>query len=395
MATFLSLPPSVLAAVFLLLPSFATAQKDNAKECSCFVTNETSSGYFTSHRFFDFRNVASAPATAPAIISSLPNTTNAFYSSDYFTKDTWKDDWTIQNWTSSDSMVTSDATILMANSLSNVYLEKSDDADPSYTSHLTLRTSRQPDFQSVAEFDSVEQNFQYLSARFMARVIGSPGACAGMFTYLANDDPQLVQEADIEILTSGPRNVVQYTNQPAVDADGNEKPEATVNGTQPRDWSEWNVYRVDWMPKSTSWYVNGNSVAKIEFQVPKDPAGLMVNMWSNGGSWTGNMSTFDEAFLQIQWIELVYNTSGPYGGSGAKKRDTDDIGFSGPLEKRKKKQQGCKVVCSIDEQVNVTGTPAVLSNNTAAAPLGWKGEGMGFMAWMPLFLISGTAFGYL
>jgi hypothetical protein len=122
MASFLSLPPSVLAAVFLLIPSLATAQKDNANECSCFVTNETSSGYFTSHRFFDFRNVASAPATAPTIVASLPNTTNSFYSSDYFTKDAWKDDWTIQNWTNSDSMVTSGATILMANSLSNVYL---------------------------------------------------------------------------------------------------------------------------------------------------------------------------------------------------------------------------------------------------------------------------------
>jgi hypothetical protein len=272
--------------------------------------------------------------------------------------------------------------------------EKSGDNDPSYTSHLTLRTSRLPTFQSVAEFDSMEQNFQYLSARFMARVIGSPGACAGMFTYLSNDDPQKVQEADIEILTSGPRNMVQYTNQPSVDGDGNELPDATVNATQSRDWSEWNVYRLDWMPKKSSWYVNGASAAEIEFQVPRDPAGLMINMWSNGGSWTGNMSIYDEAFLQIQWIELVYNTSGPFSGSGAK-RNLEGNGFSVPLEKRKEKKEGCKVVCGIDEKVTALGTPAVLSNNTGAAPMGWKGEGVGFMVWIPLFLIGGAASGYL
>jgi hypothetical protein len=270
--------------------------------------------------------------------------------------------------------------------------EKSDDTDPSITSHLTLRTSRLPTFQSAAEFDSVEQNFQFLSARFMARVIGSPGACAGMFTYLSNDDPQKVQEADIEILTSGPRNVVQYTNQPSVDAEGNALPDATVNATQSRDWSEWNVYRLDWMPKKSSWYVNGVSAAEIEFQVPRDPAGLMVNMWGNGGDWTGNMSTYDEAFLQLQWIELAYNTSG--GGSGAK-RDLDGDEFSAHLEKRKKKKGGCKVVCGIDEKVTSLGTPAVLRNNTGAASIGWKGEGMGFMVWIPLFMISGAAFGYL
>jgi hypothetical protein len=122
MASLTTLLTTVLAAIFLILPSLTIAQKDNANECDCFLTNETSSGYFTSHRFFDFRNVASAPSAAPTIVSSLPNITNSVYSSDFFTKDAWKNDWTIQNWTNSDSMVTSGATVSMANSLSNVYI---------------------------------------------------------------------------------------------------------------------------------------------------------------------------------------------------------------------------------------------------------------------------------
>jgi hypothetical protein len=122
MASLTTLLTTMLAAIFLILPSLTIAQKDNANECDCFLTNETSSGYFTSHRFFDFRNVASAPSAAPTIVSSLPNITNSVYSSDFFTKDAWKNDWTIQNWTNSDSMVTSGATVSMANSLSNVYI---------------------------------------------------------------------------------------------------------------------------------------------------------------------------------------------------------------------------------------------------------------------------------
>jgi hypothetical protein len=142
MASLMALPPSVLTAVFLLLPSLATAQNDNAKECSCFRTNETSAGYFTSHRFFDFRNVASAPSVTPAIVSDLPNLTNSYYSSDYFTEDAWKNDWTIQNWTSSDSMVTSGATVLMANSLSNVYIGMSCPHSASHNADPTRKKRR-------------------------------------------------------------------------------------------------------------------------------------------------------------------------------------------------------------------------------------------------------------
>jgi beta-glucanase (GH16 family) len=271
-------------------------------------------------------------------------------------------------------------------------IEKSNDTSSDYTSYLTLRTSRLPSFQSAAEIDSNEKNFQYLSARFLARVIGSPGACAGMFTYLANDNSQLVQEADIEILTAGPRDMVQYTNQPSQDKNGNPQAAATVNGTNPglRDWTLWNTYRLDWMPKTSSWYVNGESVANISFQVPRDPSSLILNMWSDGGSWTGNMSLYDEAYLQIQWMEVVYNTSGPYGGA----RKRDDSGAGGVLEKRKG-TPGCKVVCSVDEKVNVTGTPALLYNNTGMAPGGWKAEGMGSLVWLPVVLVGGAVFAYL
>ncbi|CZR68196.1 related to xyloglucan endo-transglycosylase-like protein [Phialocephala subalpina] len=384
----MALPSSILAGLLLFaLPNLSNAQTDNGNECSCFRTNGSSRGYFTYHRFLDYRNVANS-ATPPTLISNATNATNALATSDFFIQDAWKNDWTIQNWNNSDSIATSGAAVTMINSPNNVYIEKSTDSDPSYTSYLVLRTSRLPTFQSAAEIDSNEKNYHYLSARFNARVIGSPGACAGLFTYLASDNPQSIQEADIEILTAGPRNAVQYTNQPSNDAAGNDIPQATVNSSMGQDWTVWNTYRVDWMPKMTSWYVNGESVANISFQTPRDPAGLILNMWSDGGVWTGNMTTYDEAYLQIQWMELVFNTSGAYGGS----RKRDEHGAVGVLEKRKGGTPGCKVVCGVDEKVNVTGTPAVLYNSTA--PVGWRGEGMGGMAWIPLVVAGAAIFGY-
>lgn len=172
--------------------------------------------------------------------------------------------------------------------MTDMMTEYADDPTSSYKTHLTLRTNRQSDFQSVAEIDSIAQNYLYISARFYARVIGSNGACAGMFTYRAPSTSKrsviptsstashsfadisasrntAVQEADIEILTAGPRNMVQYTNQPSNSPNGNVLSQATANETMPAnvDWSTWNEYRLDWTKGLSEWYVNG--VKQVSF----------------------------------------------------------------------------------------------------------------------------------
>jgi hypothetical protein len=222
-----------------------------------------------------------------------------------------------------------------------------------------------------------------------------------MFTYLSSDP---VQEADIEILTSGPRDVVQYTNQPSNSQSGGVIPEATRNSSIPggMDWTTWNSYRVDWSPTQSAWYVNGQSAANISFQVPRDPAGLIVNMWSDGGPWTGIMSVHDAAYLQIQYIEVVYNTTGPYDGSSStttvRPRNAEPTSVNGlsrrsgnwkarsygaerseasgeaggavdMLGKRDAFSGGCQVVCSVDDGVSASsvGIPVMLYNNTGSA----------------------------
>jgi len=116
----MALPSSILAGIFLF--SLTSAQTDNGNECSCFRTNGSSSGYFTYHRFHDFRSVAGASATPPAVISNENNVSAAFATSDFFLSDAWTNDWAIQTWNTSDSMSSSDATVLMINSPNNIYI---------------------------------------------------------------------------------------------------------------------------------------------------------------------------------------------------------------------------------------------------------------------------------
>lgn len=346
----------VIAALFLcLVPSFTTAVvKDNGKKCDCFRTTGPSAGYFTNHMFQDFRKLSTNDV--PKLLTSTKETTEASVTNNFFKSEAWTKNWYIQHWNNTDSMNETSATLLMVNSPNNVYIEKSP-SDPKQ-SWMTLRTARTPDFQSTAEIDTVTSNMLFLSVRYMARIWGDPGACAGFFTYLPpGSDPTTVQEADIEILTGAPVNYVQFTNQPSFDDQGRELRQASKNTSVPKtnDYSQWNVWRMDWMPGQTSWYVNDISVANISFQTPKDPAGLIMNMWSDGGLWTGNMSVGQSAYMNVQWLEIAYNTSGPQHNT---KRDTNLKTSSGRLNKRE--PELCQAVCSLDENVTAVGTPKLL-----------------------------------
>lgn len=201
--------------------------------------------------------------------------------------------------------------------------------------------------------------YQYISLRLFARIQSSaPGAVAGMFTYTclssdatcASANSTAVQEADIEILTSGPQNKVQLTNQPSVDAAGNSIPQSSLNATiSTGTWAEWVEYRFDWTPTTSRWYANGSELGAISFQTPKAPSSLILNMWSDGGIWSGVMPVGGEARLQIQWIQLLFNES---------------------TQTQKRNQGGCIIECSIDKPGTILGQAIVAANNTAHSAAG-------------------------
>ncbi|KAH8588811.1 concanavalin A-like lectin/glucanase domain-containing protein, partial [Bisporella sp. PMI_857] len=276
--------------------------KLNSSDCTCFrteISNSSSFNFWNYYKFWDFRNISTNEALSiPDILNGELGTANAGLTSDYFNSDAFALDWAVQNWNNS---ATQDD-ILMINSQNNLYIERYSHSSPDVNTFMTLRTTRQPAFQSAAEIVSKQANFRYLSIRFKARVIGSSGACAGLFTYRENDN--VVNEIDFEFLTQGPRNMVHFTNQ----GGGAE----TFNYSFPQGlMSDWRVYRMDWDQLSSRWWLGGEQVKLFQRGVPKSPSRLNVNIWSNGGAWSGNMDPYEQAFFQIQWIEVAFNTSGP------------------------------------------------------------------------------------
>ncbi|AEO55749.1 glycoside hydrolase family 16 protein [Thermothelomyces thermophilus ATCC 42464] len=348
-------------------------------DCQCYKTNGTAASYFSHHRFFDFGSLHRyVNVTKP--IDDFRANAEAPPTSSYFLRPEFADTWDIQRWDNTELMALNDetindATIKMVNSPNNIYIEHDDDDDDDddgQATHLTLRTVRHAaGFQSAAEIESLSKGFRYLSVRMRARTRGARGAVTAMFTYRdpppgqgqGPDDDYVAQtqEADLEILTreDEPPTRVQYTNQPSWDEAG-DIPEATRNVTLPRGrrWTDWVDYRMDWTPGSSTWYVDGQPAARITFQAPRDPLQVIFNAWSDGGTWSGRMPVGAEAFLQIKWIEIVYNTTDKHPGSsggGGKAKEEEDA----------EPEAGCRKVCSIDETSRI-GTPVLLSAGTSA-----------------------------
>ncbi|KAF2637019.1 concanavalin A-like lectin/glucanase [Massarina eburnea CBS 473.64] len=330
---------------------------DNTGNCTCYVVNSGASSnspsYFQYYRFFDFRNLADQSGqyvtTPPLVNNSDSAASESVWNANILNSNAWNSDWGIQNWS---KPATSDFPTHMVNSPANVFIQQNDDSSDAFT-FLTLRTTRLDDFQSASEVENEQKNLMHVSMRMHARVTGSKGAVAGFFTFFDDDN-----ETDVEILTDDPTDTIRYTNQPSVDKDGNEVTTASVTAKQLAPWDEWQTHRIDWLDRNSYWYLNNKQVAANTYSVPRKPSGMTINMWSDGGEWSGNMSVGDSAEFQIQWIEMTFNTSGPVTGTaGGNKRDIE------LLETRKDK--GCKVVCKIDD-VQTLGTPEIVSVSRAA-----------------------------
>ncbi|KAK7749055.1 hypothetical protein SLS62_008450 [Diatrype stigma] len=408
----LSLAVCVLAAASA---AWAFEEVDNDR-CDCFLTNGSTASYFSGHKFFDFRSL-SEYAGVPAYIDDAYKSSYVEPASEYFKSEEWTDTWGVQGWNNSASLAAGVASVLMVHSPNNVYIEANRNQDqdsaspspspsPSPETFLTLRTIRLQDFQSSAEFESVDHGYQFVSMRMYARTLGAPGAITAMFTYRGEVGGELaaVQEADLEVRTLDPPGVVQCTNQPAYTDEGVKIDKATRNVTIPggssssssssegakRTRQDWAVYRMDWTPRDTTWFIDGAEVASIEFQAPRDPSILMFNSWSDGGNWTGNMTVGAEAYLNLQWIELVYNTTTTAAATAiSEKRDEDE---GGDNSSNNSNGDSCYNVCSVDE-TDTVGTPVLLQGG--ASSLLPVGPARGFenvvAAWIPWLAMAVAA----
>ncbi|KAF9872644.1 hypothetical protein CkaCkLH20_09823 [Colletotrichum karsti] len=382
---------SILGTALALLPLVSADHpvvQDDA--CNCFLTN-TSESYFSNHIFYDWRSL-SQYAGVPDVIDNYNNSGSAPVTSDYFKSDKWTSIWAIQSWNNSKSRGRSgnDATVSMVNSPNNIYIEKNTDSNPGSDTYMSFRTARLKDFQTSAEIESVSMGYKFVSVRMFARTIGDPGACTALFTYREAEKYADVQEADIEILTKDPDNRIQYTNQPSFDDSGNTIDQSTQNGTAPVSWRDWAVHRLDWDAEQSTWLVDGKQVSAIKYQVPRDPSRVMINSWSDGGSWSGVMEVGGSAVLQVQWLEMVFNTTDS--PTTVTKRGAvsqqHGHGPQGQLARRDGNDQ-CQVVCSIDSAHDF-GQVVMLHNGSAPGQL--LSHSTALVFWLPVFLMSSVFF---
>ncbi|KAI9818607.1 MAG: hypothetical protein M1832_004380 [Thelocarpon impressellum] len=260
---------------------------EHSQRCGCFEVSGPEPGYFQKHRFFDFRNVD--PAS-------------------YLESAAFTDAWSIQSWGKPVSAV---APVAVQNAPENVCIGRDGNS-----THLTLKTSRSAELQSAAEINTIRQDILHASIRIKARVNGDAGAVAGMFTIAG------AEESDLEILTRDPEDHIRYTNQPG-SAHG-----ATTDQAIPGRWRNWAIHRLDWFPGRSEWYFDNHRVVSKNVNCPTRPSILDLNMWGDGGEWAGPMRVGGSARLEIQWVEMAFNTS--------------------ESSRRRRGPAGCGVVCSLD-----------------------------------------------
>lgn len=380
MSNLLSLGALLLPITALLQPALATSAytttnnttpKDNNADCDCYVVQSGADSktpeYFQYYRFYDFRNLPGALSDAPPLVNDTQIAgLEPTWQPSLFDGSAWNTDWGIQNWS---KPATDDFPTPMNNSVANIYL-----GEEASTSYLALRTARQEVYQTAGEIENQQKNLMHASLRMYGRVQGARGAVAGFFTFYDDDN-----ESDIEILTDDPKDQIRYTNQPSVDSAGNEVAAASVGPTNLPHWDDWQTHRIDWLPKNSYWYLDQEQVAANTYSVPRKQSNLVINMWSDGGEWSGNMSVGHSAEFQIQWIEMTFNTSGPYAGlpSQDKKRDLGSTTLSSTtttgssmFSAKKRADGGCKTVCKIDG-VKEIGTPEVVHSGAMGREGSW------------------------
>jgi hypothetical protein len=117
------------------------------------------------------------------------------------------------------------------------------------------------------------------------------------------------------MFTRDPNNYVHYSNQPASTGppDWTPIPGATVNVSMPESWqwTDWHIHRLDWTPARSVFFVDGiqTNTTTLQVPVPEPPSGIYIDMWGANSSWVGRMPVGGEAMFDVQWIELLFNTS--------------------------------------------------------------------------------------
>lgn len=111
---------------------------------------------------------------------------------------------------------------------------------------------------------------------------------------------------------------VHYTVHPAKDEDDIVLQNATavisMKGDNPG--SNFQRHRFDWTNDELRFYQNSDLVITMNERIPQVAGHVYMNLWADGGSWSGSPSTTD-VLLTVRLIAIYHNTSASEAGMDA------------------------------------------------------------------------------
>ncbi|ODH52347.1 hypothetical protein GX48_01410 [Paracoccidioides brasiliensis] len=141
------------------------------------------------------------------------------------------------------------------------------------------------------------------------------GSCGAFFWYrgetLGKQDDE--NEIDIEILAREFKQdaiPVHYTSHPSLDERGQPIKNATkVIPFRGDDLlNSFQRHRFDWTSKELRFYQNMTQVHTNSLRIPNASGHVYLNVWADGGMWTGPPSSTD-VFLKVRSVAIYHNTS--------------------------------------------------------------------------------------
>lgn len=112
--------------------------------------------------------------------------------------------------------------------------------------------------------------------------------------------------------------MVHYTTHPALDDKGNVIKNATeiitIQGDHPAD--HFQRHRFDWTPRELRFYNDFRLVHTNVARIPTEAGQVHLNLWADGGPWSGSPST-SNVYLLVKSIAIYHNTTTSEAGKDA------------------------------------------------------------------------------
>ncbi|EEP77284.1 predicted protein [Uncinocarpus reesii 1704] len=162
---------------------------------------------------------------------------------------------------------------------------------------------------SIASVAGQSGDLFHGSFRTEFKLEGADGGSVAAFFWYHDDQ----NEIDMEVLTREikPREIlIHYTTHPAVDESGNLVKNATavipIKGNKPGSW--YQRHRFDWSQKELKFYFNDTMVHANDIRMPNVPGRALLNLWADGGIWSGAPSITD-VFMKVKYVVIYHNTT--------------------------------------------------------------------------------------